>query len=63
MLAIRSFKETEATPWPGPRTQSTLKSIGAEPQTRMLLFGGYVLNKTEQNDLWAVGARALPLAC
>ncbi|KAL3916327.1 MAG: hypothetical protein SGPRY_006868 [Prymnesium sp.] len=34
------------------RTQSTLVSIGVEPQSSALLFGGYVLNVGESNDLW-----------
>ena len=46
------FKPTEATPWPAARTQMTLNSLGAEPQTRLVLFGGYVLNRAEQNDVW-----------
>lgn len=48
------FRETEASPWPGARTQATLCAIGAEPQTRAVLFGGYVLNVAEQNDVWAI---------
>jgi len=48
------FKATEATPWPAPRTQATFTAIGAEPQARMVLIGGYVLNIAEQNDVWAV---------
>ena len=47
------FKSSESAPWPAPRTQTSLNSIGPEPQTRALLFGGYVMNRAEQNDLWA----------
>ncbi|KAL1526816.1 hypothetical protein AB1Y20_015508 [Prymnesium parvum] len=34
------------------RTQSTLVALGVEPQTSTLVFGGYVLNVGEANDLW-----------
>jgi len=34
------------------RTQSTIVSLGNEPQSITLIFAGYVLNKGEQNDLW-----------
>jgi len=47
------FKPTETTPWPAARTQMCLNSLGAEPQSRLILFGGYVLNRAEQNDVWA----------
>ena len=46
------FKPTETTPWPAARTQMSLNAVGAEPQTRLMLFGGYVLNRAEQNDVW-----------
>ena len=35
------FKPTETTPWPAARTQMSLNAVGAEPQTRLVLFGGY----------------------
>jgi len=48
------YRETEQSPWPGPRTQATLCAIGAEPQTRALLFAGYVMNIGAQSDVWAI---------
>ena len=34
------------------RTQCSLVSLGAEPQNLTLVFGGYVLNVGEANDVW-----------
>lgn len=34
------------------RTQCSIVSLGVEPQTSTLVFGGYVLNVGEANDLW-----------
>jgi len=41
-----------AGPPPAPRTQPTLTSIGAEPQSALILFAGYALNIGCVNDLW-----------
>ena len=41
-------------PPPPARTQATLTSYGAEPQTQLLLFAGFVLNVGCVNDLWRV---------
>ena len=41
-----------AAPAPAPRTQSSLTSIGAEPQSVLILFGGFALNIGCVNDLW-----------
>ena len=41
-----------APPGPAPRTQHTLTTIGDEPQSTLLLFGGFALNIGCVNDLW-----------
>jgi len=41
-------------PPPAQRTQSTLTSVGEEPQEVLLLFAGFVLNVGCVNDLWKV---------
>uniref|UniRef100_A0A7S2IDL6 Uncharacterized protein n=1 Tax=Haptolina brevifila TaxID=156173 RepID=A0A7S2IDL6_9EUKA len=41
-----------ADPPPAPRTQASLTSIGSEPQSQLILFGGYALNIGCVNDLW-----------
>ena len=55
-----------AGPPPPARTQATLSSFGAEPQTQMLLFAGFVLNVGCVNDLWRVtislDAASMPVA-
>jgi hypothetical protein len=45
-------EEGDTGGFPRARTQSTLTSIGDEPQTTVILFGGYVLNIGPENDLW-----------
>lgn len=42
---------TDGPPAPE-RTQATIVSIGTEPQSAVLIFGGYVINVGAQNDLW-----------
>ncbi len=37
---------------PPAMTQATLTTIGVEPQTTAILFGGYVLNNKETNAVW-----------
>jgi len=41
-------------PPPPARTQATLTSVGVEPQEKLILFGGFVLNVGCENDLWKV---------
>ena len=49
-------------PPPAPRTQSTLTSIGVEPQTMLILFGGYALNIGCMQDLWRCTMTMDPIA-
>ena len=44
--------EADDGPPPAARTQATLTSIGAEPQSELLLFGGFALNIGCMNDVW-----------
>ena len=44
----------EGTGPPAPaRTQHTITSVGAEPQSTLYLFAGFVLNVGCENDLWS----------
>ncbi len=51
-LQLPEQGEDAQGPPPAPRTQASLTSIGAEPQTTLILFGGFALNIGCVNDVW-----------
>ena len=67
-VQVKMPAAAEAPPQAPPqaRTQATLTSIGAEPQTQLILFGGYALNIGTVNDTWrctvSVDASSMPVA-
>jgi len=51
-LSLPDQGEEATGPPPAPRTQHSMTSIGADPQTTLILFGGFALNIGCMNDVW-----------
>ena len=51
-MLLPEASEEQIGPPPAPRTQHSFTSIGTEPQSILVVFGGFALNIGCVNDLW-----------